>query len=285
MAAVVLATCADLPDGDEDASALLAALDRAGVSGRFGVWTDPAATWTDALVVLRSTWDYAPRRGEFLSWAWSVPRLVNPLPVVEWNTDKTYLADLEAAGVPVVPTVVVPPGANADLPASGEFVVKPSVGAGSRGAGRFSAERAEAARGHVAALHASGHTALVQPYLHAVDDAGERALVYLDGTFSHAITKGAMLAPSAAHAIAGADLYVEERISAAVASSDERAVADAAVAFAAARFGVPLYARVDLLPSADGPVVVELELTEPSLFLTYGEGAADRFAAAIASRA
>jgi glutathione synthase/RimK-type ligase-like ATP-grasp enzyme len=285
MAAVVLATCADLPDGDEDAPALLSALDQLGVAARYQVWTDPAAKWDDALVVLRSTWDYAVRRAEFLSWARDVPRLMNALDVVEWNTDKTYLADLAAAGIPVVPTTVVPPGVVAELPGSGEYVVKPSVGAGSRGAGRFASERVDAARAHVAQLHASGHTVLVQPYLHDVDVLGERALVYIAGVFSHAVTKGAMLAPAAAHALSGADLYVEERIAPAAASADERAVGDAAVAYAAGRFGMPLYARVDLLPSDEGPVVVELELTEPSLFLGHCHGAVERFAAAIAARA
>jgi hypothetical protein len=50
------------------------------------------------------------------------------------------------------------------------------------------------------------------------------------------------------------------------------------------RFGLPLYARVDLLPTADGPIIIELEMTEPSLYVSLGDGAADRFARAVLSR-
>jgi glutathione synthase/RimK-type ligase-like ATP-grasp enzyme len=282
---VLLATCADLPDGDEDAAALVAALDALGVRARFHAWTDPGVDWAAGPVVLRSTWDYATRRAEFLAWARCVPRLLNPYEVVAWNTDKVYLAELVEAGIPTVPTELVPVGTAARLPARGEFVVKPSVGAGSRGAGRFSAERHDEAAAHVAELHAAGHTVLVQPYLDGVDEQGERALVFVDGRFSHAVTKAAMLVAAAAHPVAGEELYVAERITPARASVDELAVAEQAAAFVAERFGPQLYARVDLLPSSQGPVVVELEVTEPSLFLTYADGAVDRFARAVAARA
>jgi len=110
-------------------------------------------------------------------------------------------------------------------------------------------------------------------------------LIYVDGVFSHAVRKGAMLPEGVAHPVDGHDLYVEERITPATPTDAELRVGDHAIAFVADRFGGPLlYARVDLLPSAAGPVVVELELTEPSLFLGYALGAADRFAAAIARR-
>src|SRR5437879_5387399 len=102
--AVIFATCAELPDGDEDAPFLDAALASVGVPARWQSWTDDDADWSAGLVVLRSTWDYAARRGEFLAWARSVPRLVNPYDLVEWNTDKAYLVELSDAGVPTVPT-------------------------------------------------------------------------------------------------------------------------------------------------------------------------------------
>lgn len=281
---VLLATCAELPEGDEDAELLLAALAAADVPARWAAWTDAAIDWSNALVVLRSTWDYSTRRSNFLRWARAVPRLANAVGVVAWNTDKTYLADLAAAGVPTVPTRVVPVGEPAQLPTDGEYVLKPSVGAGSRGAGRFAADRNEAAAEHVEQLHAAGRTVLVQPYLSGVDDDGERALIYLDGSFSHAVTKGAMLPAGTVHPVDGWELFVEEKITPAEPSSAELAVGEQAIAFVRERFGTPLYARVDLLPAADGPLLVEFELTEPSLFLQHGDGAADRFAAAIAGR-
>lgn len=287
MTAVLLATCADLPSGDEDAALLDAALRRRGIDPRWAVWDDPTVDWGAGLTVLRSTWDYTGRREQFLAWTRALPRLVNPAEVVAWNSDKTYLRDLAGAGVPIVPTEWIEPGRPVPLPVSGEFVLKPSVGAGSRGAGRFTPDRATAATAHAAALHDAGRVVLLQPYLADVDLVGETALVYVDGRYSHAVTKGAMLPESAANPLdlTAGELFVEERILPADASPAERGLGEQVVGYVRERFGDQLYCRVDLLPTADGPVVIELELTEPSLFLGRADGAADRLAGAIAARA
>ncbi|HEV7203765.1 MAG TPA: hypothetical protein VGN18_04100 [Jatrophihabitans sp.] len=286
MATVLLATCAELPEADEDAGVLEAALARLGADARWAVWTDPAVDWSAGLVVLRSTWDYTVDVDRFLGWVEGLDRVANEPKVIAWNTDKLYLRDLADAGVPTVPTAFAAPGDPVPLPQTGQFVLKPSVGAGSRGAGRFEASRSDDARAHAASLHAAGRTILIQPYLDAVDAAGETALIYLDGAFSHAIRKGAMLPETVAHAVDADVLYVEEEISARTPSAAELEVGAAALAAIRDRFGADLlYTRVDLLPSPDGPVVVELELTEPSLFLQYGADAADSFAAAIVARA
>jgi glutathione synthase/RimK-type ligase-like ATP-grasp enzyme len=285
---VALSTCADLPAGDEDGDALVAALAARGVSARWKVWTDPAASWGDDLVVVRSTWDYTRDRDAFLAWAHAVPRLENPAEVIAWNSDKGYLRDLADAGVPIVATTFVAPGEVAPLPAAGELVVKPSVGAGSRGVGRFAVDAIDAARAHVASLHDAGRIVLVQPYLAEVDTAGETALIYVDGVYSHAIRKGAMLAPRTAHPlddVSAGRLYVLEQVQAREASEAELAVGTKVMQVLRARLGANLlYARVDLLPTPAGPVLVELELTEPSLFLNYADEAADRLAEAIAVR-
>jgi hypothetical protein len=286
----LLATCATLPDGDEDADLLLAALGDLGVDARWAVWSDPAVEWDTDLVVLRSTWDYTADRDAFLDWVAQVPRVANGPDVVRWNTDKVYLRDLAAAGVPTVATAFAAPGEPAQFARHfTEFVVKPSVGAGSRGVGRFTPDRADDAHRHVADLHAAGRTAMVQPYLDAVDTIGETALIYFDGRFSHGVRKAAMLPEGMAHPVRGADLYVAERIEARRPDQAELAVGEAALAVVRSRFGADqLYARVDMLPSPDGPVLVELELTEPSVFLRYGGDGAEaarRFAAAISARA
>ena len=288
MPVVLLATCSALPDGDEDASVLGAALADAGLDHRWVPWRDPGVDWSAGLVVLRSTWDYTADRPSFVQWVRQLPRVANDAAVVSWNTDKIYLRDLAAAGLPTVATNFAAPGESPTLFGQ-EFVVKPSVGAGSRGVGRFRPERADAARQHIAGLHAVGRTVLVQPYLDAVDVAGETALVYLDGRFSHAIRKGPMLPAGVAHPVQGWELYVEERIDPREPDPAELAVGDAVLAYLRDRFGADqLYTRVDLLPGPDGPVVVELELTEPSLFLQFGRDGTDpaaAFAAAIAERA
>jgi hypothetical protein len=286
MSSVLLATCTDLPHGDEDADALLAALTRCGVGATWAAWTDPDVDWDSGLVVLRSTWDYTRRRPEFLDWLTRVPRAANDAAVVAWNSDKVYLRDLAAAGVPIVPTSFARPGEAVDLPDAPEFVIKPSVGAGSRGVGRFAADQHAQALGHAAALQAAGRTVLVQPYLGRVDTAGETALVYVDGRFSHAIRKGPMLPGAVTHDVEGDELYVQEHITARTPQPAELQVGAAVLGAVRDLFGSDqLYARVDLLPSDAGPVVVELELVEPSLFLGYGpDDPADTFAAAIAAR-
>ncbi|MDL2335376.1 MAG: hypothetical protein QFC55_05035, partial [Chloroflexota bacterium] len=105
MTRIALATCAALPDLDPDEQLLLEPLRALGVEARAAVWDDATVDWAAFdLVVIRSTWEYASRRDEFVAWTRSVPRIVNPANVVAWNTDKHYLRDLAAAGVPVVPT-------------------------------------------------------------------------------------------------------------------------------------------------------------------------------------
>jgi glutathione synthase/RimK-type ligase-like ATP-grasp enzyme len=275
---VALATCAEVPDLDEDGPALLAALAARGVDGVPAVW-DAEVDWGRfELVVVRSAWDYAERRGEFLDWAACLPRVLNPLPVLRWSTDKRYLAELEAAGVPVVPTLFLEPGEAFEAPA-GRFVVKPVFSAGGRASARYEPEEAAAAAAHVEALHAEGRAAMVQPHVDGVERAGEIALVYLGGQYSHAVRKRVSLRRGTPDA---PELYLEEAVEPAEPSEDDLQVAEAALA--AAPFGDLLYARVDLVHDPE-PLVLELELAEPSLYLLYAEGSADRLAALIATAA
>jgi glutathione synthase/RimK-type ligase-like ATP-grasp enzyme len=209
--------------------------------------------------------------------------LANPVEVLRWNTDKIYLRELAAAGAPVVPTTWIVPGDAIELPGDGVVVAKPSVGAGSRDAGRFDLGRAadrELAGKHVRGLVERGATVMVQPYLDAVDVYGETALLFLGGEFSHAVGKAALLAGPDTE-VEG--LFREETITARQPSVEERAAAESVLAAASTFVKEPLlYARVDLLPGADGrPVLLELELSEPSLFLGHEVGAASRFADAI----
>jgi glutathione synthase/RimK-type ligase-like ATP-grasp enzyme len=285
---VALATCAAFPDLDDDERLTLAPLRELGLDPVPAVWDDPSVDWASfALVVVRTTWDYTERLPAFLAWAGLIDRLANPAAVLAWNTDKRYLGELAERGLPTVPTRFVAPGEPFALPEGAdpdaEIVVKPTVSAGARGAGRFGPDARAAAIAHVEALHAAGATAMVQPYVAAVDADGETALLYLGGTYSHAIRKGPLLRPGAAPSD---DLFAAEDIAAREPSPAERALADRAVAAATERLGPLLYARVDLLPGPGGePLIIELELTEPSLFLRYGDGAPDRLAAAIAAAA
>lgn len=280
---VALVTCTELPDLDPDDRLLIEPLRRLGVTAEPVAWDDPSVDWSAFdLAVLRSTWDYPDRLAEFLAWADRVPRLANPADVVAWNTDKHYLVELAGAGVPVVPTTWLAPGVPVALPGAEEHVLKPAVGAGSKETGRYNLadpQHRRLAAEHVANLHAAGRHVLLQPFLPAVDTLGETALLFLGGEYSHAVRKGGLL--TGPH-VPFAGLYKAETITARTPSPAERAVAAQALAAVPGGAGRLLYARVDLLPGSGGrPLVVELELTEPSLFLGYADGAAQRLAAAV----
>jgi O-ureido-D-serine cyclo-ligase len=283
---------------DEDLAPLFAACTRVGLAPQILAWDDPTVSWArhDA-AILRSPWDYSERLPEFLAWCARVDRvttLLNPLPVLRWNTDKHYLADLAAADVPVVASSFVEPDSDplaavqdfltthADAP---EFVVKPAVSAGARDTQRYARAQVFAAANQVGRLLEAGRSVLLQPYLASVDVDGETALMYFDGVFSHAIRKGPLLRPDAEATDA---LFAAEAITVRTPGDDERAVAQAALAAMTRRLGLERalpYARVDLIRAPDGrPQLLELELTEPSLFFAHEEGSADRFATMLAAR-
>ncbi len=278
MSSVAVATCAG-DDVDPDSGPLLDALASEGLEGELCVWDDPAVDWSRFdLVVVRSTWDYAPRRAEFLAWARSVARIANPYRVLEYSSDKHYLADLAARGHATVPSLFCDVGASPAFP-SGDFVVKPCVGAGSLDAERYRFDEHERAAAHVARLHAIGRDALIQPYVASVDEVGERALVFVDGSFSHAMTKAAMLNVASLDRNA---LFRREQMS--VATGEPDAVAFASNVLEDGGFGGLLYGRVDVVRLDGRWAVMELELVEPSLFLTYRPEAATTLARAVARR-
>ncbi|MFE5308438.1 RimK family alpha-L-glutamate ligase [Isoptericola sp. NPDC056578] len=294
-----LATCSALPRLDSDDRPLLAALTERGVVAEAVVWDDPDVDWSVYdLVVVRSTWDYSPRRDEFLAWARRVPRLENSADVLAWNTDKGYLRTLEEAGVPVIPTIWLDPdrhlskrAVHTRMPAFGDFVVKPVVSAGAQDAGRYqpvSAQSRALAIKHAVDLLDQGRAVMIQPYVTSVDTTGETGLVFVDGELRHAVRKHALLTGPAE---ASEALYAAERMEPATATPEQVDVAEKALAVAREQVGGEqpfLYARVDLVTGDDGtPMVIELELTEPSLWMQHAGTAAtlDAFADAIVARA
>ena len=262
---IVLASCPQLVDGDGDDAGLVAALRARGLHARWLSWDDPQTEDAD-LVILRAAWDYAERREEFLDWTRRVRNLLNAPPVVAWNSDKHYLLDLASAGIPTVPSSFLEPGDSVDLPA-GELVVKPAVGAGSIDTFRFT--ETETAEAHAAALLDAGRSVLAQPYDPRVEN-GETALVFLGGEQSHAFTKGPMLPPQGVRpTLHESGTYAAETLSAADPEFELWDLGHAVLDAAASHLGMPrnefLYARVDLIAGVDNPVLLELELIEPSL--------------------
>ncbi|HZH44644.1 MAG TPA: hypothetical protein VEY50_11240 [Lysobacter sp.] len=296
MLRIALVTAVESRAHDTDLPLLAPACAAAGLAAEVIAWDDPSVSWGrfDA-VVLRSPWNYMERLPAFLDWCTRVDRasrLLNPLPVVRWNTDKHYLADLAAREVPVVPTRFVEPDAE-PLPAleaflatfdCAEFVVKPAVSAGSRDTHRYGREQTFLAANHLGRLLTAGRSAMLQPYLPAVDTHGETALLYFAGDYSHAIRKAALLERDGT---ARSHTAAPDVIRPCEPTEDERALAERILAIVAAHpalGGMLAYARVDLVRGDDGkPRLLELELCEPALFVTHAPGSAERFAARLAA--
>lgn len=266
---------------DPDLQHLQRAAERAGLRSETVVWDDPDVDWEafDAVVV-RSCWDYVPRREEFLAWSRQVPTLLNDAATIAWNTDKHYLRELETAGVPIVPTAWSVQD-EAALPEAREWVVKPTVSAGAADTARW--RDATAATEHGRRLLAAGRATMTQPYVESVDSEGETGLLFFGGRFSHAFRKGALLAGDEDPRTLP---ELEEDIRAREASTEQVAfgarVVEAATSLLSA---APLYARVDVVRAPDGSwQLMELELTEPSFFLQHTDTGADAFVAALRER-
>jgi hypothetical protein len=278
VADIVLTTGRTMRRLPKENGLLIAALAELGTSAILVPWDEPLDWAAHGTVVVRTTWDYHERHPEFLAWAHRVSAtnpLHNPAELLAWNSHKGYLAELAAAGVPVLPTSLVRRGEGTGALAahgSAEVVVKPAVSVGAIGAlrGRADAPETDA---HLARLTADGD-ALVQPFAPAISSRGETSLVFFGGGFSHAVRKVPAPREYRIHEHHGGTVLPHTP------TEPELAAAHAALA-AAPR--PPVYARVDLVEYQGAPALMELELIEPELFLPYDEGALGRYARRLAS--
>lgn len=287
---ILLASCVELPEPDPDESLLVEALRRRGVEARVAAWDDASVDWGAARAcVIRSTWNYHHRRDDFVAWAnrvGEVTRLFNPPRIVAWNSDKSYLRDLERAGIAIAPTAWIDRGERDERDERGDasslrsimgargwddVVVKPRVSAASFGTTRVRRDEIDRGERHLEDL-LRARDAMVQRYVRSVEGRGERSLVWIDGAFTHSVRKSPRFSDgseqvSPALPIDGDDRAFAGRVLRHVGTSDL------------------LYARVDVARDDEGaPLVMELELVEPSLFLAQSPAALDRFVSAIAVR-
>ena len=246
-------------------------------------WSDPAVDWSgfDALLI-RQTWDYFERFGEFMAWLDRIEgsvRVVNPVDVIRWNADKRYLVDLADAGVAVVPTVVVARGdarrslaERMDAEGRDEVVIKPAVSGAGRETYRIARADAES-REPLWQTRIAAEAMLIQPFEPAILETGEVSLVVIDGEATHAVRKIAAPGEFRVQDDHGGTVHRHDPTAA------ECTLAERAIAAAAARTGREIaYARVDLVDAPDGPKVMELELIEPELFFRHRPAAAGRLA-------
>jgi glutathione synthase/RimK-type ligase-like ATP-grasp enzyme len=274
---IALATCATVPEWEVDDRVFHAALEAGGIDARQCVWDDPRVDWTNFdLVLIRTTWDYQEKREAFVAWARHLPvPLYNPPTIIQWNTHKSYLRDLEARGVPIVPTEWLARGTTPDIASLcdrrgwGRAFLKPCVGATSRETLRFNAGDPAAQR-HAERLLVH-EDLMLQPYLSRVETDGELSAIFIDGELTHAVRKVPVAGDYRVQDDFGAKDYE-------IAFPDETLARDAVDAVT----GKLLYARADFLVGDEGLLLTELELVEPSFFFRHAEHAADRLAFAIA---
>ena len=282
MPRIALATYATLPGLNDDDRLLVSALDTQGVTAVPVVWDARDAAWGEFQgVLVRSCWDYHRRLPEFLAWIARLERagipLWNPPAVLRWNSHKTYLRDLAARGVRIVPTrwlVRGEPCGLSDLlrrEAWSEAVVKPAVSASAHSTWRTSILAAIPDQPRLDDELEKGDV-LLQPLVPEVLDPGEWSLVFFGGRFSHAVRKRP----------AAGDYRVQWEFggSADARTAPHELIADAERVLAAVP-GAPLYARVDGVAREGRLMLMELELIEPHLFLGWDPGAAARLATAV----
>lgn len=283
-------TYRDLPELDPDDKLALEVLSSRGYKCQAAVWDDPKVDWENAGVcVLRSTWDYHLKLNEFKTWLDSLvakTTVVNHPAYLKWSMHKTYLAELEAAGLPIVPTVILrrtlENGERAHYArpyTTGttweKSIIKPAVGLATSGVMVMNQNNVDDACAHVEKLLETGDV-LLQPFLESVNGYGERSLVFFNGEYSHSARKTAFQALAVA---GGAGETFAEDVEEEIAVAKQVA---AQLPRLASHTVPPVYCRIDLVRNdRNEPVVLEVELIEPTLFLSLYEPAARAFADAI----
>jgi glutathione synthase/RimK-type ligase-like ATP-grasp enzyme len=258
---------------------LQAALARRGLTSVRVDWADPEVDWSRfRCAVFRTTWDSFERFGEFTAWLRRVERLTrlcNPLPLVRWNVDKHYLADLADRGIPVTPSRFLERGSSVTLAEAlaesgwDEAVIKPCVSGAARHTYRVNRLTADQHQPLLARLLAQ-EAMMLQPFQADVARTGEDTLMVFGGRYSHAVRKVAKPGDFRVQDDHGGTVH-EYRP-----TNEQIALAERAIV---ACSPPPVYGRIDLVRDNDGRLaVMELELIEPELWLRRSPPAADRFA-------
>lgn len=278
MPRLILATSAAYPDLTPADQLYRAALERRGADVEVGVWSDGDARFRDAdLVVIRSTWDYHRDLARYRVWLASLEQagtaVVNPVELVRWNLEKTYLDELAAAGIPVPAQRVVPcdrETARRALAEAGwrQAVAKPSVGASGHGVSLVTAASLDTAWDQLATA-VSPHRLVLQEYVSEIQAEGQISYVFLGGRFVHAVR----FLPRDGEFRINSKFEPHREV---IAPPDSD-IEEAARVIKALPIS-PLHARIDMVRRDGRQLLLEAEVNEPGLLFQYAPTAADIFA-------
>jgi glutathione synthase/RimK-type ligase-like ATP-grasp enzyme len=253
--------------------------------GQRGVTVTPVAwsTWCDwqwfDAVVIRATWDYYTRPGDFLSWLQEledegVP-LWNPAALARWNMNKGYLRDLARSGVNTVPTEWVSSSETssslerlAQSRGWSDVVVKPGISANANQTWRTNGSVTVEDESRFSELVSRGEV-MVQPLIEELVLEGEWSFIFLGGEFSHAALKRPARGDFRVQSIYGG---TAEPVEAPGQYLDQARSILKAVSWPW------LYARVDGCFVDGSFMLIELEMLEPDLLLQLDGGAPAGFA-------
>lgn len=239
-------------------------------------WTAPGDLEPFDAVLPLVVWGYHERFAEWLALLDALqsakPKCINPPDLLRWNSDKSYLAELDGKGIPTVRTIAVDTLDDHALAGARErfgcdrLVIKPAVSASATGTFLL-------APGDPIPAEAAGRRMLVQPFMANIARYGEYSLMLFDGQFSHAILK----IPKEGDFRVQPHLGGSEKPCAA--PEGAQALAQAALAAAPAE---AVYARVDMVADDEGKLrIMELELIEPALWLQHAPDGGRAFASAV----
>ena len=281
---IALATCEKEPELHSDDQLTLPAFKAAGIEAVPVIWSSQTDWQHFDAVIVRSTWDYWLHYSEFLAWIDRLERdgvaLWNSPAALRWNTNKIYLRELESRGVPTIPTEWMSPQNRrpvAEILAKrnwNEAVLKPALSAGAYRTHRVSRNSAHSAEPLLDEILTDA-TAMIQPLVPEILSQGELSFLFHGGRFSHAVIKRGVPGEFRIQRTFGG-VTTPQAVSKEWIDQAGRVLDRAGYDF--------LYARVDMVESAGRLLLMELEVTEPSLFFEHDARAPARFAEAVLHR-
>jgi len=291
-----LISCKDLlGEEDPDITQVLTAISSAKMQPSLISWDDPNIDFsTFDICLLKTPWNYCNNHQAFIDWAKRVAtqtQLFNSPDIIQWNSDKHYLEELSSIGIPTVPTIFVDRGAqysgNKCFTAlkTDRIVVKPCISAGSQNTRAFDMQNIDMANTFLA-NQLKARDMMIQPFVKSVESFGEQSYIWIDGQMQHTLRKYPRFDGDA------------EKMPTPVESNEaELSLTTQVMSFICERFakqsdnnlagplGTPLYARIDMVRNDnDMPLVAELELIEPSLYLHLADSALRHYVDAIFDR-